>query len=87
MEYCAQHQDVYSRKCRTRGCAKIPSFGVANTRMAEYCAQHTRQQYGVEGLAEREVGPHHSGKETIGDVILSGSKRDCSVKMKVQLSL
>ena len=55
--------------------------------MAEYCAQHTRQQSGVEGLTEREVGPHHSGKETIGDVILSGSKRDCSVKMKVQLSL
>ena len=32
--------DVESKKCRTEGCGKIPSFGVAGTKMAEYCAHH-----------------------------------------------
>ena len=39
--------------------------------MVEYCTQHARLQHGVEGYREREIGPHHSGKKTIGDVILS----------------
>ena len=74
-EYCAQHaSDICSRKFRTGGCGKKPSFGVAATQTAEYCAQHARIQRGVEGYREREVGPHHSGKETISDVITSGAK-------------
>ncbi|CAN0174768.1 unnamed protein product [Ascophyllum nodosum] len=32
--------DVKSRKCRTEGCVKIPSYGVGGTKTAEYCAQH-----------------------------------------------
>ncbi|CAN0181085.1 unnamed protein product [Ascophyllum nodosum] len=32
--------DVKSRKCRVEGCGKVPSFGVAGTKMAQYCAQH-----------------------------------------------
>ncbi|CAN0316686.1 unnamed protein product [Ascophyllum nodosum] len=32
--------DVIKRKCRTEGCSKRPSFGVAGTNTAEYCAQH-----------------------------------------------
>ena len=51
-----------------------PSFGVANTRTAEYCALHARLKYGVEEYRGREVGPHHSGKETIQNVIASGAK-------------
>ena len=78
-EYCAQHAldrmvDVRSRKCRTEGCGKKPSFGVAGTKTTEYCAQHARIQRGVEGHREKEVGPHHSGKETIGNVVPSGAK-------------
>ncbi|CAN0217682.1 unnamed protein product [Ascophyllum nodosum] len=63
--------DVRNRMCRTEGCGKRPSFRVANAKTAEYCAQHARLQYGIEGYREREVGPHHSGKETIGDGIPS----------------
>ena len=63
--------DVRSRKCRAGGCGKRPSFRVANAKTAEYCVQHARLQHGVEGYREREVGPHHSGKETIRDVIPS----------------
>ncbi|CAN0363554.1 unnamed protein product, partial [Ascophyllum nodosum] len=37
-------------------------------------AQHAILTSGVEGSREREVGPHHSGKETIGNVIPSGAK-------------
>ncbi|CAN0472959.1 unnamed protein product, partial [Ascophyllum nodosum] len=46
----------------------------AATKTAEYCAQHARIQLGVEGYREREIGPHHSGKETISNVIPSGAK-------------
>ena len=63
--------NVRSRKCRTEDCGKRPSFRVTKVKTAEYCAQHARLQYGVEGYREKEVGPHHSGKETIGDVIPS----------------
>ena len=78
-EYCAQHArggmvDVWSRKCKTEGCSKKPSFGVAATKMVEHCAQHARIQCGVEGYREREVGPHHSGKETTSNVVPSGAK-------------
>ena len=66
--------DVYIRKCRTGDCDQKPSFGVAGTKTAEYCAQHARIQRGVEGYSEREFGPRHSGKETIGNVIPSGAK-------------
>ena len=75
-EYCVQHApdvmvNVCSRKCRTEGCGKWPSSRVANAKTSEYCAQHARLQHGVEGYRERKFGPHHSGKETIGDVIPS----------------
>ena len=47
---------------------------MANTRTAEYCAQHARLKYGVEGYREGEVDPHHSGTETIGNIIPNGAK-------------
>ena len=47
------------------------SLNWSNTRTAEYRAQHTRPQCGVERFREREVGPHHSGKKTIANVIPS----------------
>ena len=78
-EYCSQHAHsgmgyVRSRKCRTERCGKQLSFGVANSRTVEYCSQHARLQCGVEAFREREVGPHHSGKETIGNFIPSGAE-------------
>ena len=78
-EYCTQHVldgmvEACSRKSRTGGCGKIPSLGVANTRMAEYCAQQTRLNCGVEGYKEREIGPHLSGKKTIGNVLPTGAR-------------
>ena len=78
-EYCAQHAkggmvNVYNIKYRTESYDKKPSFGVPNIRTAEYCAQHARLQCGVEGFREREVGPHQSGKKTIGNDIPSGAK-------------
>ena len=78
-EYCAQHApdeiaDIKSRKCRTQGCGKGPSFGVAGTTTAEYCAQHAELQFRVEKHRDREVGPLHFWKETIGNAIPSGAK-------------
>ena len=45
VEYCAQHAlegmvYVKSNKCKTEGCGKSPSFGVAGSKTVEYCAQH-----------------------------------------------
>ena len=44
-EYCSQHApdgvvDVMKSKCKTEGCGKSPSFGVAGSKTVEYCAQH-----------------------------------------------
>ena len=66
--------DACSRNGTTGGCGKKLSFGVANTITVEYHAQNTRLKCGVEGHREREVSPHHYGKETIGGVIPSGGK-------------
>ncbi|CAM9653136.1 unnamed protein product [Ascophyllum nodosum] len=79
VEYCLQHAqggmvNVFSRMCRTRGCGKNSSFGVANTRTAEYCPQYARLQCDVERFKKVEIGPHHSGKETVGGVNPSDSK-------------
>ena len=78
-EYCAQHApdgmvDVKSRKCRTQGCGKGPSFVVAGRTTAEYCAQRAKLQFGVGKNRDREVGPLHFWKETIGNAIPSGAK-------------
>ena len=53
--YCGQHAlegmvDVKNRKCRTEGCGKLPSFGVAGTKKTrEYCTQHA-----VEGMVHNK---------------------------------
>ena len=78
-KYCAKRApdgmvNTCNRKCRTEGCGMKPSFGVAGTKTTEYCAQHARIQRGVEEHREKEVGPRHSGKETIGNVVPSGAK-------------
>ena len=44
-QYCSQHAldgmvNGRSIKCRTEGCGKQPSFGVAGTKTMEYCKQH-----------------------------------------------
>ena len=65
---------VYNKTCKTKACGKEPSFGVTNTRTAVYYAQHATLPWGVEGYREREVSPHHSGKETIGNVIPNVAK-------------
>ena len=59
--------DVKSRKCRTGGCGRKPSFGVGNTRTTEVWAQHASLS-GVRRYREGEVDPHNSGKETIGNI-------------------
>ena len=54
---------------------KQPSFGVAETNPAKHCTQHVRLQCGVKRYREREVGLHHSGEETIDNVIQSDGVR------------
>ena len=52
--------DVKSRKCRTEGCGKIPSFGVAGTKTAEYCAQHALD--GMVDIMSRKCRTEGCGK-------------------------
>ena len=84
MEYCLQHAtdgmvDVKRRKCRTEGCGKRPSFGVANTTTVKYCAQHASPKYGVEDYKERKAVPHHTRKETIDNVVPSDGNKHKTV--------
>ena len=46
VRYCAQHAtdgriDAKRINCRTKGCGRSASSGVASTTTEEYCAQHT----------------------------------------------
>ena len=52
--------DVMNRKCRTEVCSKTPSFGVAGTTIAEYCAQHA--QNGMVDVKNRKCGFKGCGK-------------------------
>ena len=78
--------DACSRNGTTGGCGKKLTFGVANTRRAEFHAQNTRLKCGVEGYREREVSPHHCGKETIDGVVLSGGKHSDAHPLLTQAS-
>ena len=53
--------------CAHRGCNKHAPFGVAGTKQMGYCTQHTRPGRGAEGYRRQDIGPHHFGKETIGN--------------------
>ena len=76
VEYCAQHvpdgmvKFNGREKCRIERCSNRLSFEVTGTRKAAYCLQHTRPVCGFEGHNSKEIGSHHSDKETIG-----GAKR------------
>ena len=52
--------DVKSRKCKTEGCGTIPSFGVAGTKTAEYCAQHALE--GMVDVKHRKCRTEGCGK-------------------------
>ena len=78
--------DACSRNGTTGGCGRELSFGVANTRTAEYHAQNTRLKCGVEVYRERELSPHHCGKETIGGVLPSGGKQTDAHPLLTQAS-
>ena len=71
-EVCAKHAphgmvNVKKRMCGTEGVGINSAFGVAGTKPAEHCVQHSRPRCGVEGCRERGIGPDHSGKVAIGD--------------------
>ncbi|CAM9793932.1 unnamed protein product [Ascophyllum nodosum] len=73
-------------KKRLEGYGKDPSFGVAGSRMAEYCAHSIRPRCDVEGYTRRETGPHHSGEKPIGNASQCGVKRKISNPSPCQAS-
>ena len=52
--------DVCNRKCRTEGCGKKPSFGVAGTKTVEYCTQHAPE--GMVDVKSRKCRTEGCGK-------------------------
>ena len=62
----------------------ISAFGVVGTKPAECCAQHNRPRCGVEGCRGRGIDPNHSGKKTIDNASLSGSKHEAMNSPSVQ---
>ena len=61
---CAARPDgmvnVCSTKCRTEGCGKVPSFGVAGTKTPEYCARHAPD--GMVNVKRRKCRTEGCGK-------------------------
>ncbi|CAM9897347.1 unnamed protein product, partial [Ascophyllum nodosum] len=57
--------NVKNRVCKTRGCCNRPSFGVAGTKTAEYCAQHA-----PDGMVDIRSGTYRT--EGCGKVSLRG---------------
>ena len=52
--------NVRSRKCRTEGCGKRPSFGIAGTKTGEYCVQHAPD--GMVNVCSRKCRTEGCGK-------------------------
>ena len=88
-QYCTQHAldgmvNVRSRKCRTEGCGKQPSFGVAGTKTIEYCAQHALDGMvnvtkngtfaNVEEYMRRKVDSNHFEEEAVVNISPSGTE-------------
>ncbi|CAN0429552.1 unnamed protein product [Ascophyllum nodosum] len=55
--------DVCNKKCRTEGCVKQPSFGVAGTKTVEYCAQHA--PYGMVNVCIRKYRTQGCSKKPL----------------------
>ncbi|CAM9420640.1 unnamed protein product [Ascophyllum nodosum] len=53
--------DVCSRKCKTEGCGKQPSFGVAGIKTGEYCGQHA--PHGMVNVRDRKCRTEGCGKK------------------------
>ena len=67
-EYCVQHAlegmvDVKSKKCRTEGCGKKPSYRVSGTKTAEYCVQHAPD--GMVNVYSKKCGTEGCGKTPV----------------------
>ena len=63
--------DAKSRRCKTEGCDKRSSFGVAGTKTAEYCAQHAPD--GMVDVKSRKCSTEGCGKKPSYGV--AGTKR------------
>ena len=68
--------DVRSRKCRTEGCGKGPSFGVAGTKTVEYCAQHAL--HGMVRVDSRSCKTESCGKQPSFGIAGSKTSEYCA---------
>ena len=66
--------NVTKRKCTTEGCGKEPSFGVADTKTVEYCAQHA--PYGMVNVKKRKCIIEGCSKQPSFGV--AGTRKYCS---------
>ena len=81
VEYCAQHAqgkmaDVKNRKCKTKSCGKISSFGVRGTKTAEYCAQHALE--GMVSVKHRKCRTEGCSKKPSFGVAASKTAEYCA---------
>ncbi len=49
--------NVASKRCLHHGCGKVPSFGVADRKMREFCAQHKRAGMMVDVTSKGALSP------------------------------
>ncbi|CAN0198037.1 unnamed protein product [Ascophyllum nodosum] len=68
--------NVSSRKCRTEGCDKFSSFGVAGTKTAEYCAQHASG--GMVDVSSTKCRTEDCGKRPLFGVVGTKTAEYCT---------
>ncbi|CAN0228026.1 unnamed protein product, partial [Ascophyllum nodosum] len=68
--------NITKTKCRTEGCGKQPSFGVAGTKTKEYCSQHAPD--GMVDIKSRKCRTKGCGKIPSFGVAGTKTKEFCS---------
>ena len=68
--------DVCSKTCRTEACGKQPSFGVADTKTAEYCANHAPG--GMVNVCHKKFRSEGCGKQPFFPVVGTKTVKYCA---------
>ena len=87
---CAQRTpdgmvNVKSRKCKTQGCVKASSFGVAGTKTAEYCEQYAPDE--MVDIKSRKCRTQGCGKGPSFGVAGTTTAEYCAQRAKLQFGV
>ena len=68
--------NVYNKKCRTKGCGKVPSYGASGTKTVDYCAHHSPG--GIVEVCSRNCRTGGCGKQPSYGVVGTNTAEYCA---------